>query len=52
MNEMQALLSNENLASGTSSKAVLNSMELQVNNLLQSKNNEILSESLNKLVLR
>ena len=52
MNEMQVLLSTENLASGTSSKVVLNSVEFQVNSLLQSKNNEILSESLNKLVMR
>jgi hypothetical protein len=52
MNDMHALLSTENLASGTSSKTVLNSIELQVNSLLQSKNNDILSETMNKLVMR
>lgn len=52
MTEMQALLATESLASGISSKVVLKSAELQMNYMFQLKNNEILSESLNKLVLR
>lgn len=52
MTEMQALLASESLASGISARAVLNTAELQMNNLMQSKNNDILSESLNKLILR
>ena len=52
MIELQALLSNENYASGISAKPVLNNIETQINNLMQGKNDDIMSESLKKLVYR
>ena len=52
MIELQALLSNENYASGISAKPVLNNVETQINNLMQGKNDDIMSESLKKLVYR
>jgi hypothetical protein len=52
MIELQALLSNENYASGISAKPVLSNVETQINNLMQGKNDDIMSESLKKLLYR
>jgi hypothetical protein len=50
--EMRGLMANERLASGTSSKVVLNNAKMQMDSLMWQKNHDILAESLNKLVYR
>ena len=52
LSEISAVLATENYASGTSSKVVLNSAINQANNLVYTKNHDILAETMKQLLSR